>query len=87
MKKTNFVRGADIPTTIGLGNIRIVEKWLDHYGLPFDKEKVTRSMGESGNVIIELQVDDDIDATILSGNPDWKSGRSGSVKIVFQLKD
>ena len=87
MKKSNFTRGIDPLTALDLGNIKAVQKWLDHYGLPFDETSVKRSKGESGQAFIELQVDNDINATLLKWNPDWKSGRTGTVSIVFQFKD
>ena len=87
MKKSNFTRGIDPLTALDLGNIQIVKNWMAHYGLPFDKTSVKRSKGESGQAFIELQVDNDINATLLKGNPDWKSGRTGTVSIEFQFKD
>ena len=87
MKKSNFIRGMDPLTALDLGNIQIVENWLDHYGLPFEKKSVKRSKDELGRLIIELQVDMDMNATLLKGNPDWKSGRTGTANIVFQFKD
>lgn len=85
--KSNFARGIDPHTALDLGNIRIVEEWLDHYGITLDKKSVKRSKSDSGQVVIELQVDGDINATIIKGNPDWKPGRTGTVKIVFQFED
>ncbi len=85
--KSNFVRGIDPHTTLNLGNIRIAENWLDHYGLTYDKKSVHRSKSDSGKAIIELQVYGDINATIMKGKPDWKPGRTGTAKIVFQFED
>ena len=87
MKESKFKRGIDPLTALDLGNIQIVENWMDLYGLLVDKSSVKRSQSESGKAIIELQVDKDINGTLLKGNPDWKSGRTGSVKIVFQFED
>lgn len=85
--KSNFVRGADIKTVLTLGKIRIAEAWMDHYGLTYDKTSVKRSKGPSGQAIIELKVDSDINKTILNGNPDWKSGKTGSARIIFEFED
>ena len=87
MKESNFKRGMDPLTALDLGNIQIVENWMALYGLPLEKKNVKRSRSESGGAIIELQVDKDMDATLLKENPDWKSGRTGSVTIVFQFED
>jgi hypothetical protein len=87
MKKSNFTRGMDPLTALDLGNIKIVENWMNLYGLPVDKSSVKRSRREPGQALIELQVDEDMDATLLKENPDWKSGRTGTVKIVFQFED
>ncbi len=78
MKESNFKRGMDPLTALDLGNIQIVENWMALYGLPVDKSSVKRSQSESGKAIIELQVDKDINATLLKENPDCKSGRTRS---------
>lgn len=86
-QKSNFVRGAGVKTNLSLGKIRIAEAWLDHYGLTYDKTSVVNSKGDSGQAIIELKVDGDVNKTILNGNPDWKSGKTGSARIIFEFED
>ncbi len=83
--KSNFIQGIDPYTALNLGNIKITEAWLDHFGVTYDKKSIQRSKSDSGQAIIELQVDCNMNATIMKGNPDWKSGRTGTVKIVFQF--
>ena len=84
-QKSNFVKGVDPLTSLNIGTIQIIEKWLDHYGLTYDKKSITRSKGDAGQAIIELTVDTDISATIREGNPDYKPGRTGSVRITFEI--
>jgi len=85
MKKSNIERGIDPLTALDLGNIRIVENWMNLYSLPLDKKCVKRSRSESGQAIVEVLVDTNINATILNGNPDWKSRLTGSATITFEI--
>ncbi|MCF8225992.1 MAG: hypothetical protein K9J30_08945 [Bacteroidales bacterium] len=85
--KKSFVRGLDPKTAINLGIQRSAREWLDNMGIEFSLEKILVSKDESGNGIVEVQIEDDMNAAIRRMNPDFQSGLNATVKIVFSFPE
>lgn len=83
--KISFIRGLDPNSSNDHGIQRSAREWLDNMGIEYSKEKIRVSKDESGNGIVEVQVEEDMNAAIRRMNPDFQPGINASVKIVFSF--
>jgi len=87
MENQGFKRGIDLKTALGLGVARSAEEWLRNSGFKFDRKDIVPVKDKDGNSVIEIPLDNDINATLKRANMDMQTGLNGKVKIVLTFYD